>query len=134
MQAVQIHSDGKLSAYIKVPLSTKHLKLCSRECVRNNTFFLRRFCICICVFGTDNEDDASVPMSSGEGHPMPMNTKAATTIQAVDKLTTSGTFFSENIKKNYILLFLSTEKYQSTRIPNSCYCVIKTVTWLYLGN
>ena len=40
----------------------------------------------------DCEDDASVPMSSEEGHLVPMNTKAATTIQAVDKLTISGTF------------------------------------------
>ena len=59
-------------------------------------FVFKRFYLC---FGTDNEDDASVPMSSGEGHLMPMNTKAATTIQAVDKLTISGTFFSENIKE-----------------------------------
>ena len=40
----------------------------------------------------DCDDDASVPMSSEEGHLVPMNTKAATTIQAVDKLTISGTF------------------------------------------
>ena len=41
------------------------------------------------------DDDASVPMSSGEGHLVPMNTKAATTIQAVDKLTISETLFLE---------------------------------------
>ena len=41
------------------------------------------------------DDDASVPMSSREGHLVPMNTKAATTIQAVDKLTISETLFLE---------------------------------------
>ena len=51
------------------------------------------------VCGDVCDDDASVPMSSGEGHLVPMNTKAATTIQAVDKLTILGSFFCKKKKQ-----------------------------------